>query len=88
MSIYQAYKAQIVLLVAKNVIIPAKYLDYLNILSKKSAIELPNHFKINKYLIDVESDKQPFYGSIYSLKLIELKILKTYIKINLVNGFI
>ena len=33
-------------------------------------------------------DQQPSYGSIYSLGLIELETLKTYIDTNLANGFI
>ncbi len=33
-------------------------------------------------------NQQPPYGPIYSLSLVELEILKTYIKNNLANGFI
>ncbi len=33
-------------------------------------------------------DWQPLYGSIYSLRLVEFKILIIYIKNNLANGFI
>lgn len=33
-------------------------------------------------------NQQPLYRSIYSLKLLELKTLKTYIKTNLFDGFI
>ena len=33
-------------------------------------------------------NKQLSYRQIYSLELIELEILKTYIKVNLVNGLI
>ena len=36
----------------------------------------------------LEKDKQPLFGSIYSLRLVELKSLKTYIKTNLANGVI
>lgn len=36
----------------------------------------------------MEENKQSFYKSIYSLKLVELEILKIYIKTNLVNTFI
>lgn len=31
--------------------------------------------------------KQPLYGPIYSLKLVELETLKTYIKTNLARGW-
>lgn len=36
----------------------------------------------------LQNSKQLPYGPIYSLRLVRLKTLKTYIKINLVNGFI
>ena len=35
-----------------------------------------------------EKGKEPSYGPIYSLGLIELKTLKTYINTNLANSFI
>ena len=44
--------------------------------------------RINDHIIELEKNKQLFFGSIYSLKLLELKILKTYIKIYLVNNLI
>ena len=44
--------------------------------------------RINNYTIKLEKDKQPSFKFICSLKLIELKILKTYIEINLANNFI
>ena len=43
---------------------------------------------MNNYNIKIKKDKQLFYRLIYSLKLIKLKILKIYIKINLINRFI
>ena len=43
---------------------------------------------MNNYAIKLEKDKQPFFSPIYSLGLIKLKTLKTYIKTNLINGFI
>ena len=43
---------------------------------------------MNEYAIELEEGKQPPFGPIYSLEPIELKTLKTYIKINLANGFI
>lgn len=66
----------------------AKYLDFLNVFLKKSAVELSECSDINKYLIDLELGKQPPYGPIYRLGLVKLKILKTYIEINLANNFI
>lgn len=88
MTIYSARETQIALLVAKKMIIPAKYLDFTNVFSKELVTESSKHFDIIKFLINLESNKQPPYGSIYRLGLVELKIFKTYIVINLANGFI
>lgn len=44
--------------------------------------------KINIYPIDLEKGKQLLYKPIYSPKLVELEILKNYIKTNLANNFI
>ena len=52
------------------------------------AFKFLKHSKINNYTIELVDGQQPLYGLIYSLKLIELEILKAYIKINLVNKFI
>ena len=54
----------------------------------KNIVEFLKYIKINKYIIELKKDKQPFFKPIYSLKLIKLEILKIYIKIDLVNGFI
>ena len=70
------------------IIVPINYLKFKDVFSKKSAAVLPKHIEINIYAINLEKDKQPPYGPIYSLKLVELKILKIYIKTNLVNDFI
>ena len=70
------------------VAIPAEYLDFEDVFSKKSATVLPEHTEINTYVIDLEEGKQPPYGPIYSLRPVELETLKTYIETNLANGFI
>ena len=44
--------------------------------------------KLNEHAIDLKDTKQPLYRPIYSLGLVELETLKTYIKINLKTGFI
>lgn len=54
----------------------------------ENTAELSKHIKINDYVIKLEEDKQPFFGLIYKLKLVQLEILKTYIKINWANSFI
>ena len=43
---------------------------------------------MNKHAIKLEEGKQLLFGPIYSLGLVELKTLKTYIETNLANGFI
>ena len=66
----------------------AEYSNYSNIFLVKNIAEFLENTKINKYAIKLEEDKQSSFSLIYSLQLIELEILKTYIKINLANGFI
>lgn len=51
-------------------------------------MELLYYTKINDHTIKLEKSTQLLFGPIYSLKLVELKILKTYIKTSLANGFI
>ena len=50
-------------------------------------MELPENTGMNKHTIKLEKDKQPPFEPIYSLGPVKLEILKTYIKINLANGF-
>ena len=73
---------------AKEVTMPVEYSDFANVFSKESAKVLPEHTGINKHAIKLEDGKQPPYGPIYSLGMVELETLKTYIKTNLANGFI
>ena len=88
MTIYLAFEAQIALLVAENVIVLAKYLDFADLFLKKSAEMLPKRTGINKHAIELEDGKQSLYKPIYSLGPVELETLKTYIEINLANDFI
>ena len=88
MLIYLFCQAQIALLISEETRISAEYSDFSNVFSSDSAAELPKHTKINNYPINLLDDKQPPYGPIYSLGPVELKILKTYIKVNLASGFI
>ena len=68
--------------------VPTKYLDIVNIFSPDLASKLPEHIGINNHSIGLVSGQQPPYGPIYNLEPIKLEILKTYIEINLTNGFI
>lgn len=90
MKVHLDHKVQIVALITNEVFVTilAKYSDFADVFSKKSIIVLPEHIKINTYAINLEKDKQLPYGSIYSLGLVKLEILKIYIKTNLANGFI
>lgn len=50
-------------------------------------MELPKYIKINDYTIKLKKSKQLSFELIYSLELVNLEILKIFIKINLANSF-
>lgn len=50
--------------------------------------EFSEHTTINNYVIKLEKCKKQLFGLIYSQKLVELEVLKIYIKINLANSII
>ena len=89
-NVHPFRKPQISGLIAEKVPIKvfAKYLDFADVFSPDLATELSEHTEINTHAIDLEKGKQPPYSSIYSLESVGLETLKTYIKINLANGFI
>ena len=68
--------------------VSAKYLDFSDVFSPDLAFKLLKHIRINDHAIELVDGHQLLYGLIFSLGLIELEALKTYIKINLANGFI
>lgn len=70
------------------VTILVEYSDFANVFSKKSAVVLPKHTKINTHTLNLEKSKKQSYRLIYSLGPVELETLKTYIKTNLANSFI
>lgn len=72
----------------EKIIIPIKYLEYLKFFFPNFIRKLLKYININNHLINLINDKKPPYSPIYSLKLIKLKILKIYIRINLANDFI
>lgn len=80
--------AQKTLLLAEKLSFFKKYANFLNVFSKKFLSMFLKRLDTSKFKIDLESNKLLFYRSIYSLGLVELKSLKTYIKINLDNRFI
>ena len=65
-----------------------EYFDYNNVFSAKYIVELSKYTKINNHTIKLKKRKQPLFGPIYSLGLVNLKTFKIYIKINLANRFI
>ena len=68
--------------------IPAKYSNYADIFSIDLTMELLENIGMNKHIIKLIKEKQPFYGPIYALKPIELETLKAYIKTHLKTRFI
>ena len=88
MLIYSFHQAQIALLTSEETRISAEYSNFSNVFFSDSAAELPEYTGINNHLINVLDNKQPSYSSIYSLKPVELKMLKIYIKANLTSNFI
>lgn len=88
LNIHPSQEVKIVLLDVEKVTISSKYTDYTNVFSLDSAAKLAKHIGINNHLMNLINDKQPPYGLINSLELVELKMLKTYIENNLANGFI
>ena len=66
----------------------AKYFNYNKVFLEENVTKLLEYTKINNHIIKLEESKQLFFKPIYSLKSMKLEILKTYIKTNLVNGFI
>ena len=88
MLIYPSRQAQVAMLTSEETGIPAEYSDFFNIFSSNSATELLEHNGVNNHPINLLDNKQPLYGPIYSLELVELETLKTYIKANLASSFI
>ena len=53
----------------------------------ENTVEFWEHIRINDHAIKLEKSKLLLLGPIYSLRLVELKMLKTYIETNLANSF-
>lgn len=76
------------MLIAKKLKILAEYSDFLDVFLEEKVLVLLERTNLNQYAIELQKRQKSSYEPIYSLSLLELKILKTYIKINPVNGFI
>ncbi len=90
LSIYPSRAAQIAALQWNNTPteISVEYFDYDDVFSSDLAMELPENTGINEHAIELIEGKQPPYGPIYALNLVELETLKAYIKTHLKTGFI
>ena len=84
--IYLLYQAHVILLTSIEIFI--QYSNFSDIFFSYFTAKLLEYNKINNYPINLLNDKQLLYSLIYSPKLVELKILKTYIKFNLASSFI
>ena len=89
-DVHPSCRVQIAALVANGAftLIPIEYSDFVDVFFPKLALELPDYTGINDHAIELVDDWQPPYAPIYSLSLVEMETLKTYIEINLKNGFI
>ena len=83
---YSFCKASVTLLISTKIL--TKYSDFLDIFSSDSTVKLLENIRINNYSINLLKDKQPPYSPIYSLELVELEMLKIYIKANLTSDVI
>lgn len=88
--IYLVKKAQITILQAKKAltIFPTKYLEYINDFFFDLIMKFFKNTNINKYTIKLVNGKQLFYGPIYTLRLVKLETVKTYIKTHLKAKYI
>ena len=68
--------------------IPAEYSDFVDVFLTDQVIKLSKNTGINKHTIKWIKEKQLAYRLIYALSLLELEILKIYIKTHLKTGFI
>ena len=68
-------------------IVPPEYRDYADVFSKVKASELPLHHDYD-LKINLEEGTSPPLGTLYSLSLVELSTLRTFIDENLNTGFI
>lgn len=90
MIIHPPWKAQIAILQWDKAFtnISKEYFDYTDIFFLILAYEFLENTIINKVATKLVNDKQPLYRSIYALSLLELEVLKAYIKTYLETRFI
>lgn len=90
LEIYLIHRAQLAVFFAGNahIVIFFKYADFADVFTSEFVVKLLKYIRINNYLIDLVNGQQLFYKLIWNLEPVQLEILKTYIKINVANGFI
>ena len=90
LNIYPFNRSHISGLIAEEAFmkVSAEYSDFADVFSPDLASELPEHNGINDHAIKLVDGQQPTYVYIYSLGLMELETLKTYIETNLAKKFI
>ena len=90
MPVYFETQAQVGALLFNKALteVSAKYSNYSSVFLAENTAKLPENTGMNEYAIKLEEGKQPSFGPIYNLGLVELETLKTYIETNLANGFI
>ena len=82
MRFYLEFKARKGSLLTKKVTDFAKYLDFVDVFSRKLTKILLKQTKVNEYVIKFEKSKKAIYVPIYSSKQIEFKPFIIYIKTN------
>lgn len=89
-QVHPSQQAQFrLLLVDKaSISISSKYSDYAEVFLFDLIIKLPKNIDMNEHIIELINRKQAPYRLIYTLSLVELEIMKTYIKTYLKPGFI
>lgn len=84
------YITQIALLKADKVFssFQSKYDKFADVFSKNLVTELLKYTKINNHIMYLVEDHQSPYRLIYDIRSVKVETLKTYMKINVANGFI
>lgn len=89
-KIYPSHRTQITLLKVNesSITVSPEYSNFKSVFFPELTTELPKHIRINNHIINLVDGKKLSNRPYYSLGLIELETLKTYVGISLVNGFI
>jgi hypothetical protein len=67
--------------------LPEAYKDYTDVFSKTEAGKLPDFTRV-MHSINIEERKIVFFGFIYPLSAVELRVLREYLKFNLIKRWI